>query len=169
MAKDSYLSTEVEVSCGNCSWTNKTVVTGNTLKSSPAIQREDGWVVEIHLWINILHGKICPHAASGTFTFYTAPQHTIQIALAPWKSGSKAKLWSTLLHSNWKFGGIKKGGEGMFCYLDWEKNLMAFNLPWYLQWNQNIVYGEWYKYWNLHNDWGLFPMFRSFPEPVISA
>lgn len=45
IAIDSLL-TEEEVSCGKCSWTYKKVVEGNAEKSSPEIQREDGWVLE---------------------------------------------------------------------------------------------------------------------------
>lgn len=90
IAKDSYLLTEEEVSCRNCSWTKKKVVAGNTVKSSPAIQREDGWIVETRLWINILQRKTCQCAASGTCTFDATPQHTILIALPAWKSGGRA-------------------------------------------------------------------------------
>jgi hypothetical protein len=66
------------------------VAAGTSVKSSSVIQREDVSIAETHLWINILHGKMCQYAASGTCTFDSTPPHTTQIALAAWMNGGKA-------------------------------------------------------------------------------
>lgn len=90
-----YCLTEEEVFWVNCSWTHKKMVEGNTKKSSPEVQREDGWVSEICLWINSLQGKNCLHATSWTCTFDTL-QHTIQTPLAAQRSGGKVD--SVMVH-----------------------------------------------------------------------